>query len=388
MSLLDEGTTSRTREQIVEELGSLGATLRSGGGAEQSFVSLSALKPALQRSLELYADVVMHPAFAPKELERLRAQSIAGLAQARQDPSRIAGRLLPSLIYGTQSPYGQLTTEASLRSIGRPDVAAFHERWFHPGNATLIVAGDTSLAEIRSAIEAAFASWKPAPVPGTVAPSSQPASRPTVYLVDKPGAAQSVVQAALLAPPRAEGDEIARAAFNTAFGGSFTSRLNMKLREEKGWAYGARSRLGGGKGPRIFSAGASVQADKTAESMQEIAALLKGAASDRKIDANELRAAKDTMTLGLSSDWSTSDGITQYLADEVSNALPDDYYADYPRSVGAVGLEAANAAGGSLISGRAVTWLVVGDRSKIEARIRALGLGDVRVVDADGKPVP
>jgi predicted Zn-dependent peptidase len=160
----------------------------------------------------------------------------------------------------------------------------------------------------------------------------------------------------------------------------------MKLREEKGWAYGARSRIGGGKGPRIFSAGASVQADKTAESMQEIAALLKGAASDRKIDANELRSAKDSMTLGLSSDWATSDGITQYLADEVSYGLPDDYYVNYPRNVGGVSLDAANAAGSGLIAGHAVTWIVVGDRSKIEVPIRALGLGEVRVVDADGNP--
>jgi predicted Zn-dependent peptidase len=208
-----------------------------------------------------------------------------------------------------------------------------------------------------------------------------------VYLIDKPGAAQSVIQAAVLAPPRKQGDEIARTAFNTAFGGSFTSRLNMKLREEKGWAYGARSGIGGGKGSRLFTAGASVQADRTADSMTEIAALLKGATSDRRIDAQELTGAKQEMSLGLSSEWSTSNGIAQYLADQVANDLPDDYYARYPQDVAMASLEAVNAAAASFLADRAVTWVVVGDRGKIEDRIRALGLGELRVIDADGKPV-
>ncbi len=387
MSLLDEGTTSRSREQIAEELGGLGATLSAGGGGEESMVSLSALKPALRQSLALYADVVMRPAFAQAELDRLKAQSLAGLAQSRQDPGRMAGRVLTAVMHGPDSAYGRIATEASIAAIDRAGVAAFHARWFHPNNATLIVTGDTTLAEVRPQVEAAFTGWKSAPVPERIAPISTPAAKPVVYLIDKPGAAQSVIQAAVLAPPRKQGDEIARTAFNTAFGGSFTSRLNMKLREEKGWAYGARSGIGGGKGSRLFTAGASVQADRTADSMTEIAALLKGATSDRRIDAQELTGAKQEMSLGLSSEWSTSNGIAQYLADQVANDLPDDYYARYPQDVAMASLEAVNAAAASFLADRAVTWVVVGDRGKIEDRIRALGLGELRVIDADGKPV-
>ena len=387
MNLLDEGTKTRTGEQLVEALGALGATLGTGGGGETSSVSLSALKPALRQSLALYADVVMNPAFAQKDVDRLKAQTIAGIAAQKQDPGAAAGRVLPKLVFGADSAYGRIATPASIQSIGRTEVSAFHDRWFHPNNATLIVAGDTSLAEIRPLVEAAFAGWKPAPVPEIIAPRVALADKPVIYLVDKPGAPQSVIQAALIAPPRSEGDEIARDALNTAFGGSFTSRLNMKLREEKGWAYGAHSRIGGGRGSRMFTAGASVQSDKTAESMTEMAALLSGVVADRKIEAKELADAKDNMSLGLSSDWSTSDGIASYLVDQSTNRLPDDYYARYPEAITAETLDAVNAAGGALVANRAITWVVVGDRAKIEDKIRALNLGELRVIDADGNPV-
>jgi zinc protease len=386
MNLLDEATTTRSREQLVGQLGSLGATVQSGGGGETSIVSLSALKPTLRSALSIYSDVVMHPAFASADLERLRAQSVAGIQAQKQDPSSEGRRLLPKLVYGADNPYGRVATEASVSSVSRPQVTAFYDRWFHPNNATLIVAGDTSLAEIRPLIEAAFSGWKPAAVPDTIAPVSQPPSKNIIYLVDKPGTPQSVIRAGLIAPPRTSGDDLAREAFNTAFGGSFTSRLNMKLREEKGWAYGANSGISGGKGSRLFVAAASVQADKTAEAMAETTALMKGIVSEFPVTADELVKAKDDMALGLSSDWATSNGIAQYVADQVAAGLPEDYYANYPSAVRAENLAAVNAAGQSLLSGHAVTWLIIGDRSKIEDKIRALNLGEVIIVDADGDP--
>jgi zinc protease len=387
VNLLDEATASRSRDQLAEDLARLGAKLGSNGGGETSFVSLSALKPTLKPALGIFSDVVMHPAFAAADFERLKAQSVAGVASQKQDPASEARRLMPKLLFGAGNAYGQMVTESSLNSIQRSDVASFYRRWFHPNNATLIVAGDTSLAEIRPLIESAFAGWKPAEVPGRIAPVAQPASKPVIYLVDKPGTPQSVIRLAVIAPPRKEGDDIARQAFNTAFGGGFTSRLNMKLREEKGWAYGASSGIGGGRGSRMFVASASVQTDKTAEAMAETASLLKGIVTVRPVDAGELAKAKDSMALGLTSDWSTSNGITQYVADQVADGLPDDYYARYPNAVRAETLDAINSAGAALLGNKPLTWVVVGDRAKIEEKIRALGLGEVIVVDADGNPV-
>ncbi|MDE8652474.1 pitrilysin family protein [Novosphingobium sp. H3SJ31-1] len=384
MGLLKDGTASRTGEQIVDELAALGASVGAGGGGEQSTVTLSAVKPTLRQALAIYADVLLHPAFRSKDVERVKEQAIAGITSARQDGASAAGRLFPSLMYGKASPYGRLATEADVASLRPADLAAFHDRWFKPNNATLIVAGDTTLAELRPLVESALAGWQRSAVPEHIVPESASAKSTVVYLFDKPGAPQSAIRAAVIAPKRADGDEIARDLFNTAFGGSFTSRINMKLREEKGWAYGASSGISGGRGSRLFVAQASVQADKTVDSMTEIATLLKDALSGKPVDAAELARAKDNMSMGLSNDWSKSNGIAQYLLDEAVAGLPEDYYAEYAARIGAAGEAGVNAAGSELLARKPLTWVIAGDLAKIEAPIRALGLGEVRVLDADG----
>lgn len=384
MGLLDEGTTTRSGEQLVDALANLGATLQSGGGGETSSVSLSALKPTLREAFDLYADVILNPAFAQADLDRLKSQTVAGIASGKQDPGRVASRIIPTLLFGSDHPYGRLMIEADVEALGRKDVAAFHARWFHPNNATLIVTGQTTLAEIRPLVEAAFARWKTGTVPLTVVPMATGAGKTVVYLIDKPGTPQTVIRASLIAPPRNQGDEIARDALNTVLGGSFTSRLNMKLREEKGWAYGAGSSIGGGRGSQVFSASASVQSDKTAESMVEIVKAITEMEGPRRINADELSGARDTMSLGLTGAWVTSGGIASYLMDQQVYGLPDDYYTNYPGKVAGITLDAVNAEAGNLFANRPLTWVVVGDRAKIESGIRALGLGEVRIVDVDG----
>ncbi len=382
--LMDEGTKTRTGDQLSDQLGAIGASVSSGGGGESSVVSLSAVKPTLREALVIYADVVLNPAYRVADVERAKANALAGLAAAKQDGAKAAAQLSGSLLYGADSPYGGLQSEADIAAIDPAKLSAFHDRWFKPNNATLVVSGDTSLAEIRSLLEASFGKWARGAVPERIVPLTQNAAKPLIYLVDKPGAPQSAISASVIAPRRVEGDNAARAAFVTAIGGSFTSRINMKLREEKGWAYGASAGVSGGRGSRIYSAKASVQADKTAESMTEIAALLKGAVGEKKLTASELADAKGNLTLGLSSDWSKSSGVAGAVIDQISYDLPEDYYATYPQAISAVTLDAASAAGGELLSGKALTWIVAGDLSKIEAGIRALKLGEVRVIDADG----
>lgn len=383
--LMDEGTKTRTGDQLSDQLGAIGASVGSGGGGESSVVSLSAIKPTLREALAIYADVVLNPAYRIADVERSKATSLAGLAAAKQDGAKAASRLAPSLLYGAASPYGRLQTEADIAAIEPAKLSAFHDRWFKPNNATIVVSGDTSLAEIRPLVEAAFGKWQRGAVPERIVPMTQNAAKPVIYLVDKPGAPQSSITASVIAGRRVEGDNPARAVFVTAIGGGFTSRINMKLREEKGWAYGASAGVTGGRGSRIYSARASVQSDKTADSMTEIANLLKGAVGDRKLTAAEIADAKGNLTLGLSSDWSKSSGVAGAVIDQLSYDLPDDYYATYPKAVTAVTLDAANAAGADLLAGKALTWIVAGDLSKIEAGIRALNLGEVRVIDADGK---
>lgn len=382
--LMDQGTKARTGDQLSDQLGAIGASVSSGGGGENSVVSLSAVKPTLREALSIYADVVLNPAYRAADVDRIKASSLAGLAAAKQDGAKAAARLSPVLLYGAGSPYGRVQTEADIAAIDPAKLSAFHARWFKPNNATLVVSGDTSLAEIRPLVEAAFGKWQRGAVPERIVPITPPAAKTIVYLVDKPGAPQSVITASVTAPRRIEGDNAARGVFTNAIGGSFTSRINMKLREEKGWAYGATAGISGGRGSRLYTAQASVQADKTSESMTEIASLLKGATSDRKLTAKELSDAQGNMTLGLSSAWSKSSGVAGAVIDQLSYDLPDDYFAKYPQAIAGVTLDAANAAGAELLSGKALTWIVAGDLSKIEASIRALNLGEVRVIDADG----
>lgn len=383
-ALMDEGTKTRTGDQLSDQLGAIGASVGSGGGGENSVVSLSAIKPTLREALAIYADVVLNPAYRVVDVDRAKASSLAALTSAKQDGAKAAARLSGSLLYGKDSPYGGLQTEADIAAIAPAKLSAFHDRWFKPNNATLVVSGDTSLAEIKPLVEAAFGKWQRGAVPERIVPLAQNAPKPVIYLVDKPGAQQSSISASVIAPRRVEGDNAARGVFSTAVGGSFTSRINMKLREEKGWAYGASAGVSGGRGSRIYSARASVQSDKTAESMTEIANLLKGVTTDKKLTAAELADAKGNMTLGLSSDWSKTSGVAGAVIDQLSYDLPEDYYARYPQAVAGVTLDAANAAGAELLSGKALTWIVAGDLSKIEASIRALKLGEVRVIDADG----
>lgn len=386
MDLMSEGTTSRTGAQMTEAFNALGATFATAGGGETSQLALVALKPTLGEALDLYADAVLHPAFVPNDVERLRAQSIAAIEAGRQSPTAIASRLLPHLVFGADSPYGRLTTEATMRSIGRDDLAAFHRRWFHPDNATLVVVGDTTMAEIKPMVERAFAQWQPGAVSPVMTPTARPNSKPIIYLVDKPGTPQSVIQAAMVAPPRTAGDDIAREIFNTVFGGTFVSRVNMKLREEKGWSYGARSRYSGGQGVRLFSVGGSVQSDKTAESMVETARLLKAVTAESPISPDEMGSAREYMTRSLAGEWASNSSIASYLADQVVDRLPDDYYSHYIGRINDEAPAAVNDAARAVASQPPV-WIVVGDRSKIEEKVRATGLGEVRVIDAEGKPV-
>lgn len=387
MQLIDDGSKTRTGEQLVEELGAIGASINAGSGTEQSVVMLSAMKPTLREALAIYADVALNPGYRESDVERVKAQTIAGIQAARQDGAASADRLFPQLMYGRDTPYGRVVTEAQVASLKPADFAFFHDRWFKPNNATLIVAGDTSLAEIKPLVEAAFGGWKRGEVPESIVPVTPAAAKSIVYLVDKPGAPQSVIRASVIAPKRSDGNEIARDLYNTAMGGSFTSRLNMKLREEKGWAYGANSGIAGGLGSRVFVAKASVQSDKTSESMTEIANILEGSLAGQPVGADELAKAKDNMSLSLSSDWSKTAGIAQYLLDVAAADLPKDYYSDYAQRIVATPAADVNAAGAAILKDKPLTWIVSGDLAKIEAGIRALGLGEVRVVDADGNIV-
>jgi zinc protease len=391
MAMLDEGTATRTSLQISEQLARLGAELSAGSDLDSSYLSLSALRENLAPSLDLLADVLLNPSFPGDDFERLRKQVLAGIQRERATPGSIASRLMPKLMYGADHPYGApLTGSGELESVGamtREQLVAFHDVWLRPNNATLVVVGDTTLAELKPLLEQRLAGWKPGTVPQKALATVAQQPKPVIWLVDRPDSLQSVILAGTVAPPKSSPDDVAIEAMNQVLGGSFTARINMNLREDKHWSYGSRSQLIDARGQRPFVVTAPVQTDKTAEAIAEVMKELTGIIGARPIGEAELANAKDKRVLTLPGRWETGGAVLNDLIAQLKFGLPADTWATYAEWVRALDLASVDRAAREVVRPGNLIWVVVGDRKKIEAPIRKLGLAEVRVVDADGRPV-
>ena len=389
MNMLDEGTKRRTALEISEELQLLGANLGSGSGLDTSSIYLSALKANLQDSLEIYADVILNPEFPEEELDRLRKQQIDAIQREKVQPMTMALRVLPQLLYGENHAYSNpLTgsgTEESTRRISRADIEKFYKTWFKADNATLIVVGDTTMAEVKPKIEKLFADWKPGEVPQKNIAKVERDSRDVVYLMDRPGSIQSIIFASNLTVPRNNPHEAAIETFNNVLGGQFTSRLNMNLREDKHWSYGAGSSIVSARGQRAFFSYAPVQSDKTKESMAEIAQELGAVIKDKPVSQEELAKVTRQQVLELAGTWETMGAVSGSIGDIVTYNLPEDYYDTYAERVKGLELSNMKQAADIVLNLDRLVWVVVGDLAKIEPGIRELGYGEIRYISPDGK---
>jgi zinc protease len=388
MNMLDEGTKTRNSIEISKQLASLGATLGSGSNLDTSTVTLSTLKTTLDRALPLYSDVLLNPAFPQADFERLKKLQIAAIQREKVQPIQMALRVFPKLLYGPThaygNPYSGSGTEDSVAKLTREDLIKFHSTWFKPNNATLIVVGDTTLTEIQPKLEALFAGWRSGTVPQKNISTTPLPDKQVVYLIDKPGAIQSVILAGVLAPPKSNPDELSIESMNTVLGGAFISRLNMNLREDKHWSYGAGSFLPAARGQRIFLAYAPVQTDKTKESVVEVSKELRGILKDRLVTADELSMAKSNLTQALPGIWETNAAVGQAIKEIIEFRLTPDYYSTYAGKIKALSVTNLNEAATTVVRPDSLVWVIVGDREKIEKGIRELNLGEVRVIDTDG----
>jgi len=340
MQVLTDGTRTRNALQISDELETLGATLRGSSNLDLSFVSLSALTAKVDPSLDLFADVVLHPSYPETEVKREQKLVLAGIDREQNTPATLALRVLPALLYGPEHPYGNpLTgsgTKESVAKLTREDLVKFHDTWLRPNNSTLIVVGDTTLKEVTPKLEKLFAGWKSGSVPAKNVKTVPVASKSAVYLIDKPGALQSVIIAGVVAPPRGNPQEIAIEAMNNSLGGMFGARLNMNLREDKHWSYGARTVLRDARSQRPFYAVAPVQTDKTKEALVEMNKEFRGIVGDHPVSADELAKIQANETLKLPGSRETLDALGQSIVDLVQFGLPDDYYDTYAGKVRAL----------------------------------------------------
>ncbi len=389
MQVLTDGTSTRNALGISDELETLGANLRGYSNLDLSFVSLSALTAKLDPSLDLFADVVLHPSFPENEVKREQKLTLAGIEREQNTPATLALRVLPALLYGAGHPYGNpLTgsgTKESVSKLTREDLVKFHDTWLRPNNSTLIVTGDTTLAEVTPKLEKLFAGWKSGKVPAKNVKPVAVAAKSAVYLIDKPGALQSVLLAGVVAPPRSNPREIAIEAMNNSLGGMFGARLNMNLREDKHWSYGVRTVVRDARSQRPFYAVAPVQTDKTKEALVEMNKEFRGIVGDHPVSADELAKIQANETLKLPGSRETLDALGQSVVDVVQFGFPDDYYETYAGKVRALKTSDVNEAAKEVVRPDNLIWIVVGDRAKIEAGVRELNFGEFHLMDPDGK---
>lgn len=373
--MLDEGAGERDALELADAIAFLGAELESWSAFHAMGLDLSVPVRRLEEALGLMADVALRPRFAAEELERLRIEKLTGLLQSRDEPREIAAVLFGRTLFGAGHPYGESEDEAGLRAISVADLQAFHRAHYRPGNASLIVVGDVTAAAARPLLEASFGGFQgAAPETPEVETADQVEGR-TIYLVDKPGAAQSEIRIGRIGAARQSPDYFSLVVMNTVLGGSFTSRLNSNLREDKGYTYGAFSRFDFQKGPGAFVAQAAVQTEATAESIAEF---MKELTAISQISDEELERARNYVALRFPRAFQTASGIADQLTELVLHDLPDDYFNRYVERVLAVTREDAQRVARRYVDPRRVALVVVGDRQTIAEGIEAMELGPVR----------
>jgi len=391
MSLLTGGTKTKNALQISDEQELLGAQIGAYSDLDTSVVRLSALRSKLDDSLNLYADVILNPAFPDTDFKRQQDLQIAGIQREKNTPQQMGLRVLPALLYGEGHAYGNPATgsgtTASVKKMTREDLVKFHDTWFKPNHATLVITGDTTLAEVTPKIERLFANWKPGQTPQKKITNVSLPAKSVIYLIDKPGAQQSIILAADLAPRTNNPNELAIEAMNDAVGGLFLARINANLREDKHWSYGARTLLFPAREQRPWLTVAPVQTDKTKESLAEVNKEYRALLTDRPISQEELSVVQNSETLSLPGSRETQQEVGASINELVRYALPDDYYQTMAAKIRALKTSDVAAAAKEVVRPDNLIWVIVGDRAKIEAGIRELNLGEIKFLDADGKPL-
>jgi len=391
LDLLDDGTTTRDGFAIEDGLDALGASISTETTADLSVVRLRALAGTLDPALEIFADVVLRPAFPEDRVELEKRRRVAQIAQEKARPVSAALRLVPGILFGEEHPYGRPLTgsgfEQAVTAASREDLIAWHSRWVRPGSAALVVTGDVALAALVPRLEAAFGGWAPGAAPEKRVGGAGTGVRGRVYLVDKPDAPQSVIVASHVTEPGGRADELAVETFMRLFGGMATSRLNRNLRLDKHWSYGTAGLLFDARGPRPFVVVAPVQTDKTREALVEVAAEIRGIASERPVTGEEFASIQRNMTLRLPGRFETLASLEAAALELLLFGQPDDYFADYASRVRALTEQDLAASAAEIVHPDEVVWLVIGDLAVIEPGIRTLGLGELVRLDPDGRPI-
>ena len=384
-SMMSEGTKTRDGEALSSALQLLGTSVQVSVGSETGSMGFLSTSAKFAPTLDILADMLENSTFPAASLERLRGQRLVALTQARAQPNAIANRVFPRLLYGSAHPYGQFATEESFKAITRDDIVSFQKMYFEPGRALVTVVGDVNGTNVKATIDKALAAWaKDGTKPAFNYPAV-PAPKPTsIYLVDKPGAAQSTFAIGNPGPPRSTPDYYALQVMNTLLGGMFQSRLNANIREDKGYSYGVSSNFGFGKGPGPFRAGGDIVSAKSDAALVEFIKELKGIEGARPVTDEELSTAKDSLIQRLPGAFASVQGINGAMTSLWIQGLPDDYYQQYRAKIAAITAADVLRVAKQYIDLDHLAIVIVGDKASIEGPLKATGIAPIVNVDLDG----
>jgi zinc protease len=383
-AMLEEGAGRRSALELADAVDFLGADLGATSTFDSTAVRLHVPVSRLSEALPIMADVALRPTFPSEELERLRQQRLTALLQARDDPAAIVAQAFPRALFGSSHRYGTTIggTAETIKILTVDDLRTQYAAVFQPATSALIVVGDVVPEKVLPLLETSFGSWRSqASATSPALPAvEQPAQR-QVYLVDKPGAPQTQIRIGMVGVARSTPDYFPIQVMNTLLGGSFTSRLNMNLREKNGYTYGASSAFDMRKSAGPVFAAAAVQTDKTSEALKEFFNELNGIL--QPVPADELARAKNYVSLRFPSGFEATTDISRRLEDAIVYRLPDDYFAKYVQNIEAVTAADVQRVARKYIQPSRVAVVVVGDRKLIEPGIRALNLGPIKALTID-----
>ncbi|WP_394971773.1 M16 family metallopeptidase [uncultured Croceitalea sp.] len=391
MNLIDEGTKSMNSLEINEKLQLIGASLNTFSDQDMSNIYMTTLKQSFNESLDLFSDVVLNPVFPQNEFDRLKSEQINGIKREKSQPISMALRVMNKYLYGENHPYSNPYTgtgyEDTVDKLTKDDIVKFYDTWIKPNNATLVVTGDVEMKNLKSKLEKALGKWKKADVPTITFNKPSANSKNTLYLMNRPESQQSVIIAGHLTKKYGDLSEVAMEQMVNILGGDFTSRINMNLREDKHWSYGAGGFVIGAKEERPFIMYAPVQTDKTAESVKELRKEISDFLTTRPATQAELDKVKTNQVLKLPGQWETNSAVNNSVTNLVRYNLADDYYKKYDQNVRNLSLSELHKVAKDVVKPEAVNWFMVGDRAKIASKLDELGFDQIIEIDADGKPL-
>ena len=386
MSMVDEGTDKYNSLEFAEMQESLGSGIGFGSSIDTTYASMSSLKVNLEKTLDLFKEGLLNPTFPQVELDKVKKRWLAGIDQELNSPASMANREIRTLVYGSGHPYAKSSSsgiKSTVENFTREDLQGMYAKLTNPNDATFIVTGDISLADATELLNKKFSNWKSPDkaIAQVDLFNVNDQSSPRIFLIDKPGAIQSYILAAQLLPPTNSDDDILIDYMNYAIAGSFTSRLNMNLREDKSWSYGVRTSTGYSQGQRLMRMTAPVQTDKTAPAIIEILREYNEYINSSPINEEELSKIKNARTLRLPGQYETLGALLGGIEDIVKYNRDFDYLDTIADKRNSIKLEDVQSATTKYLDTNKWTWVIVGDLNEIENPVRDLNIGPVKIIE-------